>query len=137
MINAVATAVSALESASRRLEAAAANVANVESVGRLDETRTNDTHPTYAPVRVEQTYVPGDEGRPGSVATQIRYVEPESRPAWRPDHSAADRHGLVAQPNIDPIRELAEMARAELDARANAQSFRTLQETVRRLFELP
>jgi flagellar basal-body rod protein FlgC len=137
MIQSVATAVSAIEAASRRMEAVASNVANAESAGALDDTRTTDTKPTYAPVRVEQTYVPGDEGRPGTVAARVRDDGSEARPAWRPGHSAADSQGVVALPDVDMVRELAEMARAELDARANAKSMRTLQETVKRLFELP
>jgi flagellar basal-body rod protein FlgC len=97
----IATALSGLDAARKRLEVSAANVANVASDGALPD-------PTAEPV-APQAYVPLDVSqRPlasgGTVAT-IRPRDTAIARRYAPDARYADLHGMVASPNVDLVTE--------------------------------
>jgi flagellar basal-body rod protein FlgC len=129
MIDAIATAVSGMRAAARRLEASASNVANLGTRGALPPP---DAGPAaYQPVRVEQVAAAG-----GGALASVRVVSPAWRVAYDPEASLADADGLVAEPNVDLAGEALEQAVAEAAFRANLSTLRTVQDMVRRLYEL-
>ncbi|MFZ4806605.1 MAG: flagellar basal body rod protein FlgC [Hyphomicrobiaceae bacterium] len=131
MFSAVATTLSAVEASTRRLEVVASNVANVDSTGSLPTASRQKE--TYAPVRVVQTSIPGPNG--GTVATDVRRLDPATQPRLEPAAAHADGRGLVAAPAVDVADQMHEGVRALQQAAASALSFRAFQAMIKRLFE--
>jgi len=134
MYSAVATALSAVEASTRRLEVVASNVANVDTTGSLPTASRQKE--TYAPVRVVQTNIPGPNGIGGTVATDVRPMAPASQPRYAPDAAHADARGMVAAPAVDMAEQMHEGILALQQATAGALSFRAFQAMIRRLFEV-
>ncbi len=122
MIAAINTATYGMNAAVRRLEASAANVANV---------RTTAVNSTYGTGPVEQV-APITFGGP---VAAVRAVSPVWRAAYEPVATFADA-GTVTESNIDLAGEAVEQATAEIAFRANAKAFETMQDMVKRLFDL-
>lgn len=122
MIAAINTATYGMNAAVRRLEASAANVANV---------RTTAVSSTYGAGPVEQV-APITFGGP---VAAVRAVSPVWRAAYEPAATFADA-GTVTESNIDLAGEAVEQATAEIAFRANAKAFETMQDMVKRLFDL-
>jgi flagellar basal-body rod protein FlgC len=133
MFSAVATTLSAVEASTRRLEVVASNVANVDSTGSLPTASRQKE--TYAPVRVVQTSIPGPNGIGGTVATDVRRLDPATQPRLEPAAPHADGRGLVAAPAVDVAEQMHEGVRALQQAAASALSFRAFQAMIKRLFE--
>lgn len=121
MIAAISAATYGMNAAVRRLEASAANVANARS-----------SSTAYQPVRVEQV-APISFGGP---VAAVRAVSPVWRAAYDPAATFSDDDGMVAEPNVDLAGEAVEQATAEIAFRANPKTFETMQDMVKRLFEL-
>lgn len=127
MIAAISAATYGMNAAARRLEGSAANVANARTTGALQGVSA-----AYRPVRVEQvTAITG-----GGPVAAVRAVSPVWRAAYEPGAAFADADGMVAEPNVDLAGEVIEQATAEIAFRANAKTFETMQDMVKRLFEL-
>src|SRR4051812_36505160 len=116
----IATALSGLDAARKRLEVSAANVANVDSEGALpDESGKPDTPQPFAPLTVsQQPLVTG-----GTVAT-TQPLAPATVPRYAPNASYARADGLVAAPNVDLIGEGINQLTASRAYEANAQVLR-------------
>ena len=92
MINAIGIALSGLSAASQKVGAAASNIANLETVGSLDD----PAHPPYTPVTIQQV-----TGAGGTVNTVVVPKNPPFVPAFGPDSPFANAQGQVGVPNID------------------------------------
>jgi flagellar basal-body rod protein FlgC len=119
----IATALSGLDAARKRLEVSAANVANVDSEGALPDASEapsdGETPQPYTPLRVaQQPLVTG-----GTVAT-TQPVEPALIRRYAPNASYADRRGMVASPNVDLVGEGIDQLTASRAYEANAQVLR-------------
>jgi flagellar basal-body rod protein FlgC len=116
----IATALSGLDAARKRLEVSAANVANVDSDGALPEASGDGEAPQpYTPLRVsQQPLITG-----GTVAT-TQPVEPALIRRYAPNASYADRRGTVASPNVDLVGEGINQLTASRAYEANAQVLR-------------
>jgi flagellar basal-body rod protein FlgC len=113
----IATALSGLDAARKRLEVSAANVANVDSEGALPDASGEAGAPqAYTPLRVAQE--PLASG--GTVAT-TEPVEPAIARRYAPDASYADRKGMVASPNVDLVGEAINQLTASRAYEANAR----------------
>jgi flagellar basal-body rod protein FlgC len=123
MIAAINTATYGMNAAVRRLEASAANVANV---------RTTAVNSTYGAGPVEQV-APITFGGP---VAAVRAVSPVWRAAYEPAATFADADSPPAEPNADLAGEAVEQVSAEIAFRANAKTFETMQDMVKRLFDL-
>jgi flagellar basal-body rod protein FlgC len=114
----IATALSGLDAARKRLEVSAVNVANVDSDGALPQS-SGDAPQAYTPLRVsQQPLVTG-----GTVAT-TQPVEPALVRRYAPNASYADRNGMVASPNVDLVGERIDQLAASRAYEANAQVLR-------------
>lgn len=129
MIAAIAAATSGMNAAVRRLEASAANVANMPTTGALPSRGSGPA--AYQPVGVEQAAVAG-----GGTLASVRNVSPLWRVAYDPDATFADADGMVAEPDVDLVAEALEQKMAETAFLANLKTLETVQDMVERLFEL-
>lgn len=111
--------VSGLVAASRRLETATHNIANANSVGRLDLGPSPSTalrgQKAYQPRRLQQFSLEN-----GGVATREVPVTPATVPRFSPGHPLANADGLVAAPNVSLAEQLVELKLAANSYRINA-----------------
>jgi flagellar basal-body rod protein FlgC len=127
----IATALSGLDAARKRLEVSAANIANIDSEGALPDAGGEAEVPQpYTPLRVaQQPLVSG-----GTVAT-TQPVEPPVTGRYAPNASYADRSGLVARPNVDLVSEGINRLTAARAYEANAQVLHVAEDLERRTID--
>ena len=104
-----AIALSGALSQTDRVSAAAANLANQQSVGALPGGSGSTTGAAgRAPVPAYQPVTAGtvSTGAAGGVATVYRPITPAYLPEYQPDAAAANANGLVAAPNVDAAQNL-------------------------------
>ena len=122
---------SGMQVAEMRLQAAASNIANVETVGRVPQGSAQPGD-VYEPVDVVQISGGGGSGVSGAyVQRQDAYTT-----VSQPDSSLADGNGMVAAPNVDVATELVNVVLARLAYSASAGVVRTaneMAETVNKL----
>lgn len=117
-------ALSGLQAASLRLEAAAGNIANAGSVSsQPSNAAAGPAAPApYQPVAVDTSTLPG-----GGVAATLRKVSPGFETAIS---------GQASGPAVDLATEVTNMQMAKFDFMANAQVLKATDEMVKRLFEM-
>lgn len=123
-MNAINIAGSGLLASVARLNASASNVANINTVGPVRKaapsgTATDRAGP-YQPVEIRQEAVPG-----GGVSSIAALRRPSSVPVADPASPMADDQGMVAAPNVDPVRERIEQTAALRAYQANLSVIRT------------
>lgn len=106
MGNAMSIAVSGMQAASLRLEAAASNIVNMDSAG-------------YQPVSVAQS-----PAADGSVSTSLQPVTPAGLLAYDPASPYANVQGMVAKPNVDLATEIVNLKVAGYSFRASIQAYK-------------
>lgn len=132
MISAINIALSGLESATQRLSASAANIANLQTAGSLEsggQTLLN-TSP-YTPVTMVQQTTEN-----GGVAT---YVVPKNDPyvpTYSPDSPFANSEGIIGVPNVDLAEEAVNMMIAKTTYKANIASIKTANDMSNELFRI-
>ncbi len=89
-------ALSGMDAARQHLDAAASNIANMQTMGALPDAASGNAPQPYTPIMVSQHSLAG-----GGVATSLAPVTPPTVPAYAPSLPFADRTGLVAAPNVD------------------------------------
>ena len=127
-------ATSGLSAASTRLNVAASNIANAQSTGPLPATggsdaagrgaasaSANSTLPAvYTPLEVTQADQSSGSAQGGTVAT-VSAVSPGFVAQSEPGSPFANRDGLVAAPNVDPVSDFVQLAAAKYAFAANAK----------------
>lgn len=129
MIAASTIATTGLAAASLRLEAAAANVANVRTTGALPDGPDGARAP-YAPVDVVQRDVTG-----GGVDARLTPRFPAYTPMADPGSPDANADGLVAAPNVDLATEMVDLLTARLTFEANPAVLGSSRDAVRALLD--
>ncbi len=109
-----AIAVSGLNTASKRLEVSASNLANMDDSAPLPGSGIAGPAP-FTPTRVSTVSLGA-----GGVQAQLSAANPASTPAYQPDSPYADSSGMVAQPDVDPVNELVGQMQAMQQYRASA-----------------
>ena len=112
MIDAMYTAVAGLRVSAQRLGAAAQNIVNARSSGRLEP------YDGYVPVRVDQTT---GGGSPRAV---VRPLDTPSFPAYAPGDPSANTEGLVGMPAVSLPSQFVESSVARRSYAANAAVLR-------------
>lgn len=132
MLSAISSALSGMMAATRRLDASASNVANAQSDGPLTRTPGNGGAPAaYQPVEVVQSAT----GDGGTVATYAP-AKPATVPAYDPGAAYADSQGLVAAPNVDPVRETVNQLTARASYQANLRTVQTADRMQKSLLDI-
>jgi len=124
MISAIQTALSGLMAASKKVEAGASNIANLHTVGALDDP---DNAP-YTPLTVQQESLKGTEGRGLGVKADFAPKSPAFVPAYDPDSPFADEDGVIGVPSVDLAEEAVNLTIAEASYKANLAVIKTADE---------
>lgn len=113
-IGAVQSSLSGMMAASKRMEASAANIANLRSTGAVPDAdgRTNASRP----VEVTQVAPVG-----GGVMTTTVPKTPPFQLQFEPDSPDADEKGRVAAANVDVESELTDVMQARINYAASAK----------------
>lgn len=120
MINPISTSISGLVAAGRKVQVAANNIANADTVGSTDPNSPNQAYSA----QVTQDVSTGG----GGVMTVSLNRTPPFVQSFAPDSPFADENGMVNAPNVNLDEELLNMKSAEFSYKANAQALRTEQE---------
>ncbi|MGY3658029.1 flagellar basal body rod protein FlgC [Bradyrhizobium sp. USDA 376] len=138
-------ATSGLSAASLRVNAAASNIANVNTTGPLPASGGSSTSagsgiaPTfpaaYVPLRVDQVSQSSGSTPGGTVAT-VSSVSPSYTAQSDPSAPFANQDGLVAAPNVDLANEFVELATAKYSFIANAKVIQAYSETTESLLDI-
>jgi flagellar basal-body rod protein FlgC len=124
MLSSVSIGLSGLAAASLRLEVAANNIANAQSVGALPG---NPGPAPYTPMQVVQS----DSGS-GTAANTVP-VDPAHIPTPDPQSPDANAQGQVAMPNVDLTQQVVELAMAQQSYQANLKTVQISTSTTGRL----
>lgn len=129
MIKAISIALTGLEAASKRLSTSASNIANLQTVGSLD----NAENAPYTPLDTTQQTLENGGVRADVIDRSTPFV-----PAFDPDSPFANEDGLIGVPNIDLAGEAVNINLAEIQYKANLKTIEAaseLSEELERLFD--
>jgi flagellar basal-body rod protein FlgC len=113
-------AISGLNAASLRLQAATSNIANSLSDGPLPDAANAASFPAaYTPLHVTQSEVVG-----GGTSATTTAVSPATVSIFDPTAPFADSVGMVASPNVDLASEFVQLLIAHVSYAANAAVIR-------------
>ncbi len=132
MTSAISIALSGLTSSTQRLNASAANIANLQTVGSLEE----GGQAPYSAVTTTSSAQTAGEGEAAGVVTQIIPKNTPFVPAFSPDSPFADENGVVGVPNVDLTEEAVNLLLAEITFKANLKSIETAQELDKELLRI-
>ena len=118
MLSALATAVSGMNAAAKRLEVSASNVANARTTGTVPDATGAST--AYQPLAVKQSAVAG-----GGVATTVVPARPGFTLEYDPNSPDADANGFVGAPAVDFASEAVEQLTAKLSYEASLEVAKT------------
>lgn len=117
-------ALTGLAAATRQLNASASNIANLQTVGSLEE----GGQAPYTPLTATQTTITGEGGQPFGVSSTYTPRNPPFVPAFDPDSPFADENGVIGVPNINLAEEAVNLNLAELQFKANVSVIKTADE---------
>ncbi len=115
MINAIGIALSGLQAASRKVEASASNIANMQTAN-------------YEPLTTSQTAQSDQNGNAQGVISQNIPKTNAFTPSYAPDSPFANTQGYVNTPNVDLAEEAVNMSIAEATYKANVAVLKTVDE---------
>ncbi len=130
MISAINIALTGLDSATKRLSASAANIANLQTAGSLE----SGGQAPYTPVTTVQQNQTDGEGNSLGVST---YVVPRNNPyvpVYSPDSPFANSEGIIGVPNVDLAEEAVNMMIAKATYKANLSIIETASDMTDELF---
>ncbi len=132
MISAINIALTGLASASKQLAASASNIANLHTVGSLEE----GGKAPYTPLRTQQTAQTDQSGNGQGVQTTFAPRENPFVPAFDPDSPFADENGIIGIPNINLAEEIVNINLAKIQYKANLETIQTASELSEELFRI-
>ncbi len=132
MIQAIQTALSGLTAAGRKAEAAASNIANMQTTGSL----TDPAQPPYTPIATQQTAVTDGQGNPQGVQSTFVPRSQPFVPGYEPGSPLADENGLVGVPNVNLAEEAVNLKLAALTYKASAQTIEVASEMQEELLNM-
>jgi flagellar basal-body rod protein FlgC len=109
-----AISMTGLNAAQTQLQVSASNVANMDDTAPLPGSGVAGPKP-FTPTRVETVSLGS-----GGVQAQLSVADPPSFAAYAPDNPYADGQGMVAMPNMDPVREMVGRMQALQQYKASA-----------------
>jgi flagellar basal-body rod protein FlgC len=117
--------------AGKRLHAAASNIANACTTGRMQNSPTAPPGPApYTPVTVQQSTDPS-----GGVTATVEPVSNPYVPVYDPGSPYADAQGIVGAPNVDIAKEMLNLMLARQDFEANAAVLRATNDMLKKFYE--
>lgn len=131
-MNTITIALSGLEAASKRLQASASNIANLQTTGSLQD----GGQAPYAPQMVVQETQTDSQGNSSGVRSNIIPRSSPFVPAYDPDSPFADENGVIGVSNIDLTAEAVNMKLAELNFKANVEVIKAAEENTEQLLDI-
>lgn len=131
MISAISIALSGMTSSTQRLNASAANIANLQTAGSLEEGKQA---PYSALTTVSKAQTVGGEG--AGVTTNVVPKNTPFVPAFSPDSPFADENGVIGVPNVDLAEEIVNVNLAEITFKANLKTLQTAQDLDKELLRI-
>lgn len=110
---------SALTAQSQRMNVAASNLANAESVAATD----GETY--RAKQVIFQSAARGGEPTAGVHVTEVVESQEPLRLEYNPSHPMADDRGYIRKPNVEPVHEMVNMMSASRSYHANVEVMNT------------
>lgn len=132
MISAISIALSGLTSSTQKLNASAANIANMQTVGSLEQ---GGKAPYSALTTSSSTQTTGN-GEGSGVRTQIIPKNTPFVPAFSPGSPFADENGVIGVPNVDLAEEAVNLNLAEIQFKANLKTIQTAQDLDKELLRI-
>jgi flagellar basal-body rod protein FlgC len=132
MINAISIALSGLSAATKKITASASNIANLQTVGSLED---GGQRP-YTPLTTQQSTVTDSQGNPLGVSSSIVPRGNPFTPAYDPDSPFADADGIIGVPNVDLAEEAINSKLAEITFKANIATLKTAEDLTDELFRI-
>lgn len=132
MISSISIALTGLDSATKRLQASASNIANLQTVGSLEE----GGQAPYTPLVTQQTAMTDTNGNGLGVRTGYAPKSPAFIPAYDPDSPFANAEGVIGVPNVDLAEEAVNLILAKTTYKANIATIKAAQETTDELLRL-
>ncbi len=129
MIKAIGIALNGLNAATQRAAASASNIANINTVGSLEE---GGQPPYSALTTVSKTLGP----ETGGLRTDVVQKDPPFVPAFDPNSPFANEEGIVGAPNVSLEEEIVQLKIAELSYKANIATIKTAEDMSRELLSL-
>ncbi|RUO56791.1 MULTISPECIES: flagellar basal body rod protein FlgC [Pseudidiomarina] len=106
---------SALSAQSKRMNVAASNLANANSVAG----------PNGEPYKAKQVIFEQQLASGGVAVKEVVASEAPPRMEYKPGHPLANDEGYVAMPNVDPVAEMVNMISASRSYQANVEVMNT------------
>lgn len=131
MMNAISIALSGLNAATKRLTASAANIANIQTVGSLEDGKQA---PYSALTTTQKSQSIGGEAA-GVHADIVTKKVPYS-PAFSPGSPFADENGVIGVPNVDLAEEAVNLNLAEIAYKANLKSIKAAEKLTEELLNI-
>lgn len=123
MMNAISIALSGLQAATKRLSASASNIANLQTVGSLEE----GGQKPYSSLTTTQS-AQNVNGQGSGVTANIAPKNTPFVPAYSPDSPFANEDGLIGVPNTDLAEEAVYLNLAETTYKAGLKTIETQKE---------
>lgn len=120
MINTIQIALSGLQAASKKVEASASNIANLQTAD-------------YTPITAQQTALTDQTGNGQGVRSDFVPKTQPFTPSYDPDSPFANNEGYVNTPNIDLAEEAVNMTIAKTAYKANVSVIETVQDMTKEL----
>lgn len=120
MINAIGIALSGLQAASRKVEASASNIANMQTAD-------------YKPLTTQQTAQADSSGGGQGVSSEFVTKNPPFTPSYDPESPFANGEGYVNTPNVDLAEEAVNMTLATTAYKASVSVIQTVEDMTEEL----
>ncbi|GJL86190.1 MAG: hypothetical protein DHS20C02_19650 [Micavibrio sp.] len=132
MTSAISIALSGLTSSTQRLNASAANIANLQTIGSLEE----GGQAPYSAVTTTSSAQTVGNGEGAGVVTQIIPKDTPFVPVFSPDSPFADENGVVGVPNVNLAEEIVNINLAEITYKANLKTIQAASDLDKELFRI-
>ncbi|RUO59035.1 flagellar basal body rod protein FlgC [Pseudidiomarina insulisalsae] len=113
---------SALSAQSKRMNVAASNLANANSVAG----------PDGLPYKARQVVFEQQMATGGVTVREVQTSTAPARMSYDPGHPLANDEGYVAMPNVDPVAEMVDMIAASRSYQANVEVMNTSKDLLMR-----
>lgn len=124
MIGAIQTALSGLVAATKKVEAGASNIANLQTTGSLDD----PGNAPYTPLTTAQKTLSAADGSGLGVQSEFIAKRDPFTPAYDPDSPFANEDGLIGVPNVNLAEEAINLNMAATAYKANLAVIKTTTE---------
>ena len=124
MINTISIALTGLDSASKKLNASASNIANLQTVGSLEP----GAQAPYTPLTTQQTAITDGNGNGQGVRTDYAPRKNPFVPTYSPDSPFANADGIIGAPNVDLAEEAVNTILAKIQYKANIATLKAASE---------